>query len=69
MDTQNLKRWLGIDALLVVAFFVVAFVAEDRNDNVATVCWWGFMLTLAALILLAIAWFVQRSRSQGTATS
>jgi hypothetical protein len=67
MDAQNIRRWLGIDAVLVVAFFVIAFIAEDRNDTVASLCWWGFMVTLAALIAIAIAWLVLRSRDQRTA--
>ena len=69
----KLPRLLGIDAALVVVFFLVAFATRNHQDGdywwIASIGWYGFLITLLILIVLAIAWVVTRvsSRQQAAA--
>jgi|KBSMisStandDraft_5_1062788.scaffolds.fasta_scaffold6205304_1 uncharacterized membrane protein len=60
----KLTRLLGIDAALVLVFFLLAFATRNHQDGdywwIASVGWYGFLFTLLILIVLAIAWVVAR---------
>jgi hypothetical protein len=60
----NLRRLLTLDAALVVVFFLIAFATRNHQDGdygwIASIGWFGFLLTLLALIILAAIWLVLR---------
>ena len=60
----NLNRLLTIDAALVVVFFLIAFATRNHQDGdygwIASIGWFGFLLTLLTLIILAATWLVLR---------
>jgi uncharacterized membrane protein len=60
----KLTRLLGIDAALVLVFFLLAFATRNHQDGdywwIASVGWYGFLFSLLILIVLAIAWVVAR---------
>jgi|KBSMisStaDraftv2_1062788.scaffolds.fasta_scaffold1229976_2 uncharacterized membrane protein YdjX (TVP38/TMEM64 family) len=60
----NLNRLLAIDAVLVAVFFLIAFVTRNHQDGdygwIASIGWFGFLLTLLALVILVATWLVLR---------
>ena len=60
----NLSRLLLLDAALVVVFFLIAFATRNHQDGdygwIASIGWFGFLLTLLALVVLGAAWLVLR---------
>ena len=60
----NVNRLLTIDAALVVVFFLIAFATRNHQDGdygwIASIGWFGFLLTLLALVILAAIWLVLR---------
>ena len=66
----KLPRLLGIDAALVVVFFLVAFATRNHQDGdywwIASIGWYGSLITLLILIVLAIAWVVARVEPAGS---
>lgn len=60
----SLSRLLTLDAALVVVFFVIAFATRNHQDGdywwIASIGWYGFLLTLLLLVILAVTWLVLR---------
>ncbi len=60
----TLHRLLGVDAVLVVIFLVIAFASHNHQSGphwwIASISWYGFLITLLILIALGLTWAVRR---------